>query len=134
MPGNQAQDGIRNLIGESTVTIRRYLAVRTALLKLELADAARTASRKALLLALGAFSALCAYLLLWAGLIGLAEKFSAGSWPVAALAAAAFHLVVALAMVLAARRRGTPFLEDTINQFKEDEAWLKSLADTPKKP
>lgn len=133
MSGNQAQDGIRQLFGETAVTLRRYLAARTALLKLELGDAARIASRKALLLALGAFAAVCAYLLLWAGLIGLAEKFNEGSWPAAALTAGAFHLVVALAMLLAARRRSAPFLEETINQFKEDEVWLKSLADKPKK-
>ena len=76
---------------------------------------------------------LCAlgYVFLITGaVVGLAHLVGI-SWPWIALAAAALHFIIALALLLIAWTRITkPFFRATMAELKKDREWLKSLDTT----
>ena len=107
----------------------RYLAARMALFRIEAGEAAEGAARKGKLITSGLFLLLAAYGLLWAGLLGLAEHYREGTWPLAALIAAGCHLLIGLPLLLAASRKPPrPYFEQSLHQWKEDELWMKRMA------
>ena len=63
-------------------------------------------------------------------IVGLAH-LAGISWPWIALAAAALHFIIALALVLIARSRITkPLFGATLAELKKDREWLKNLDTT----
>jgi len=65
--------------------------------------------------------------LIASGVVGLAH-LAGISWVWAALAAGGVHFVVALILLLVARRQMTrPFFRATLTELKEDREWVKNL-------
>ena len=76
---------------------------------------------------------LCAvgYVFLITGAVAGLARLAGISWPWIALAAAALHFVIALALLLIARSRITkPFFRATMAELKKDREWLRSLDTT----
>ena len=97
-----------------------------------LAEESKTAAVQLLILAgcLVFALLLCAlgYVFLITGaVVGLAH-LAGISWPWIALAAAALHFIIALVLLLIARRRITkPFFRATLAELKKDREWPKHL-------
>jgi uncharacterized membrane protein YqjE len=73
---------------------------------------------------------LCAmgYIFLITGLVVGLAHLAGISWPWIALAAAAVHFIIALALLVVARSRITkPLFRDTRAELKKDREWLKNL-------
>jgi uncharacterized membrane protein YqjE len=65
--------------------------------------------------------------LIASGVVGLAH-LAGISWVWAALAAGGAHFVVALILLLVARRQmAKPFFRATLTELKEDREWVKNL-------
>ena len=121
--------GLRAALDGLKIQAARYVGARLALMRIEAAEAGADAGARAKALAVGAVCCLAGYLLLLAGLIGLAEMYWPGSWPVAALIAAALHLLVGIPFLLKAARGSTkPWFQESLDQIKEDEQWMRTLS------
>jgi hypothetical protein len=60
--------------------------------------------------------------------MGLAEKYRPGSWPIAALIAAACHLFMAIPLLRGALRKSEkPMFGESLEQLKNDEQWMRTL-------
>jgi uncharacterized membrane protein YqjE len=73
---------------------------------------------------------LCAlgYVFLITGVVVGLGRLAGISWPWIALAAAAVHFIIALALILVARSRVTkPVFPNTRAELKKDRQWLKNL-------
>ena len=73
---------------------------------------------------------LCAmgYIFLITGVVVGLAHLAGISWPWIALAAAAVHFIIALALLVVARSRITkPLFRDTRAELKKDREWLKNL-------
>jgi uncharacterized membrane protein YqjE len=76
---------------------------------------------------------LCAlgYIFLITGVVVGLAHLAGISWPWIALAAAAMHFIVALALIVVARTRITkPLFSETRAELKKDREWLKNLDTT----
>jgi hypothetical protein len=113
------------------------VGARLALLRLEAGEAAEGAKRKAGAGLAGGLLLAVAYLLLWAGVLGLAERQWPGGWPWVALIGAGCHLLVGLPLLLMAGRPDPkPWFGESLNQLKADEQWMRNLShrQDPKNP
>jgi len=121
---------LRGVLSSATA----YLAARAELLRLEAGEAGRELAKRTVLLFVAAIYMVLFYVMLWIGLVGLAEMLRPGSWPIAAFACAVFHLLIAIIMLVLAKRPVRPIFSETIHQIKEDEKWLRSMREPPEKP
>jgi uncharacterized membrane protein YqjE len=68
------------------------------------------------------------YIFLITGAVAGLAHLAGISWPWIALAAAALHFIIALALLLVARSRITkPLFRTTLAELKKDREWLRSL-------
>ena len=124
-----ASGPLRSAVAEWKGAASRYLAARLALFRIDAGEAAQVAGRKGKLAASGVVLLLAAYGLLWAGVLGLVEQHYEGIWPVVALVAAACHLLVGVPLLVAAARKpARGYFEQSLQQWKEYELWMKKLA------
>ena len=120
--------GIRAAIEGIKTQAARYAGARLALLRLEASEAAEQASRRASRGLVAVVLLFFGYALFLGGLIGMAEKYRPGTWPIAALIAAGCHLFLAIPFLRAAVRKGDkPFFGESLQQMKQDEQWMRNL-------
>ncbi|HQW28822.1 MAG: phage holin family protein [Verrucomicrobiales bacterium] len=123
-----SHDRLGDALRKTLIGSLDYLHARLALLRLE----AREAGGDLLLrligfIVAGAFCGL-AYITALAGTIGWIA--TAGDWPwyKVTLAIAGFHLLVAVGLVLYAKRRfGQPPFRDSLAEFQRDRQWLGEI-------
>lgn len=127
-----AVPGFRASIDGLKSQAARYLGARLALFRLEAREAGVDAGVRAKAGVIGGVCCLMGYILLITGLIGLAEMYHPGCWPIAALVAAILHLAVGIPFLLkAARGTNTSWFQESLNQIKEDEQWMRTLSPRP---
>jgi len=105
---------------------------RITLIGLESKEAARDAARRLLLLVTLGFCVFFAWALLLAGGIALLARFAGWPWHGMAIACALLHLVAAVALAMAARRKSPPPFPVTRAEFKKDREWIDILIQTKK--
>lgn len=124
--------GLKAAFDGFTTQAARYAGARMALVRLEASEAGADFSRRIKVGVAGVVLLIFSYPLLLAGLIGLAEHHRPGTWPIAALIAAACHLLMGIPFLFAALRKGAkPWFADSLNQIKEDEQWLRNQSTRP---
>ncbi len=108
------------------------IASRYALVMIEGKEAAKEGGRRAGLIAAAGGCALLAWGLLLAGGISLIANQTGWHWNLVAIGAAVSHLVVGIALVLAARPSpGEPF-SLTRAEFQKDRQWIENYHGTKK--
>lgn len=103
-----------------------YVEARGQLLQIEAQEAAAHVSRTARLGGVAASALLIAWLLAVPAGISLLARVTGTPWEYLALAIAGLHLVLGLILFLVVRTRSRalrPFAE-SLNQLREDRAWL----------
>lgn len=141
MPENEtpaASTGIRAAIEGMKSQAARYAGARLALLRLETAEAAGEVSRRARLGITAGILLFFGYALLLAGLIGAAEHYRPGTWPLAAIIMGVCHFLTAIPLLRSALRSGgAPLFSQSLEQIKHDEQWMRTLSQrdtTPNPP
>lgn len=104
----------------------RLACARFDLIRIEMADALRHASKKAALLAGAAFGAVGMWLLVLAGGIGAIAAANSWQWYWVALAVAALHLILVVVCVALATRKGPPAFPVTRAEFQKDRECIES--------
>jgi len=119
-------DGLRNDVDEIKQAAGRYASARARLLGIEAKEAASEVGGAAARLAGAAFFGVIFYLLIIAGLIGMAERYRPESWPVATLIIAAAHLMLAVLLFTSGKRRlhNPERFSESLKQFEQDREWL----------
>jgi len=135
IPESEAPNpGLSDDLKAFLTSMGRYAKARAHLFKLEAAEAGEDFARRAVMLIVGAFLLLIAYLLLIAGIIGFAELHKPGSWPVATLILAGVHLILGLPLLIIAKRsKGTAYFSESLQQCKLDQQWINSPEISPPK-
>ena len=124
-----AKSGLRGSLDSLKIQLARYCAARLALFRVELGEAGQSLGKRLQSLLLGGVLLVFGYLLLLAGLLGFAEHYHAGSWPIAAVILAATHLAAGIPLVRAASRKPEkPLFEESLNQIKKDEQWMRQMS------
>ncbi|MFM7180915.1 MAG: phage holin family protein [Verrucomicrobiales bacterium] len=129
--------GIRAAIDGFKTQAARYAGARLALLRLEASEAAEVTSRRLRYGITAGILLFFGYALLLAGLIGVAEHYRPGTWPMAAIIAAVCHFFMAIPLLRGALRKGDkPLFGESLQQMKNDEQWMRSLKnqDSTKNP
>ncbi|QQL46229.1 phage holin family protein [Sulfuriroseicoccus oceanibius] len=108
----------------------RYASARAQLLGIEAKEAASEIGGAAARLAAAAFFGVIFYLLIIAGLIGLAEHYRPDSWPIATLIIAAAHLILALLLFFSGKRNlsNPDRFSESLKQFEHDREWLNQTS------
>lgn len=103
------------------------LGSRAALVQYELKRASATGIKKAVLFITAAIFLLLFWIILVAGLVGLISAQGGYLWYTVALVFAGVHLLVALILILIAKRPAPPSFEITRQEFKKDREWLQTF-------
>jgi hypothetical protein len=123
-----APPGIRAAIEGIKTQVARYAGARLALLRVEASEAADVVSRRARHGITALILLFFGYLLLLGGLIGVAEHYRPGTWPLAAIIAAFCHFFMAIPFLRGALRKGEkPLFGESLQQMKHDEQWMRNL-------
>jgi hypothetical protein len=125
-PAEAAAGPLRGALDDLKGAAARYAAARLELLKVEAAEAAVAVRRKVAALALAVLGLGSGYGLLLVSAVGWAERWWPGCWPLATLVLALVHLAAAaILLAAAARRPAGAFFAHSLEQLKQDEAWIK---------
>jgi uncharacterized membrane protein YqjE len=111
-----------------------YLRSRSELFGLESKEAMNQIAGFLLLFAVAAATGLVGYLLIClAAVFGIAHWFGGDkAWIIVSLAAGAIHVVLGYLVIRAARGwLKKPMFKSTLEEFRKDEAWLKSNVKKP---
>lgn len=120
--------GLRAAIEGIQTQAARYAGARLALLRVEAAEAAELVSRRARHGVAAGILLFFGYALLLGGLIGVAEHYRPGTWPLAAIIAAICHFLMAIPLLRSALRGGEkPLFGESLQQIKNDEQWMRTL-------
>lgn len=103
------------------------LGSRAALVQYELKEAAATNVRRIVLFATAAIFLLIFWLVLVAGLVGLISAQGGYLWYTVALIAAGIHFLLAVILILIAKRSTPPSFTITRQEFKKDREWLQTF-------
>jgi hypothetical protein len=106
------------------------IASRVDLIELEAKDIARSAVRRAVLLAATFVCILSTWALVLVGGIALIAESAGWPWSWVALAAAALHLLGAFILVRMAKPSGARAFPVTRSEFKKDREWIENLHKT----
>lgn len=120
--GKAESGAARNLIQAGL----SYVEARGQLLQIEAKEAATHVSRTATFGGMAAGALFVAWVLAMPALVSLVAKATESRWEYVALAAAAVHIVLGLLFFIVAKARSRslrPF-EESLNQLREDRAWL----------
>ena len=125
----QDQESSPNLIDDIAslkAAASRYINARLKLFQIEASEAGSDLGQAIGKFIAAGFFGLVFYLCAIAGVLGLAERYRPGSWPIAALIVAGIHLLVALILVFAGRRGlDNPHrFSETRRQTELDRQWL----------
>ncbi len=100
---------------------------RIALIQLEFRQAAGSGVKRGILFATAAILLLLAWIILVAGGIGAVSVSAGWPWYWVALSAGGIHLLLALILILVARKPGPATFETTRAEFKKDREWLANF-------
>lgn len=128
---------LRDFAGRSRSHAADYLRARADLLGIEAEEAAAVSKSLAAGGILGAVLLVPGYTLcLVALLLGCAGEWETSRFGLLALVAGIVHLVLGTAILLRTRRLAlaTRFFEESREQLKRDQEWLKHLSESPKSP
>lgn len=103
------------------------VASRVALIQLESKDAARGASRRAVLVAAACGCAFAAWMLLLAGGVSIISQSTGWPWDWVAVGLATLHLLVGVVLAHAAKSADTPAFPATRAEFKKDREWIENF-------
>lgn len=122
----EAPPGLGDEISALKAATSRYTSARLKLLQLEASEAGSELGQAIGKLIVAGFFGLIFYLTAIAGVLGLAERYRPGSWPIAALIVAAVHLLIALILALTGRRGldNPQRFSETRRQLELDRQWL----------
>jgi len=106
--------------------ITRYASARLKLFQIEASEAGNELGQAIGKLIISAIFGLIFYFCAIAGVLGLAERYRPGSWPIAALIVAGVHLLIALILAFAGRRglNNPQRFGETRRQIELDRQWL----------
>jgi uncharacterized membrane protein YqjE len=103
------------------------VASRVALIELESKDAARRASKRAVLIAVASCCAFAAWMLLLAGGVSIISQSTGWPWNWVAVGLAALHLLVGIILAQVARSAGNPTFPATRAEFQKDREWIENF-------
>lgn len=103
------------------------IGARTALIQLELKQAASSGIRRGVFFAAAALLLLFAWIILVAGGIGAISATAGWPWYWVALSAGGIHLIIAVTLILLAKKPGPATFEVTRAEFKKDREWLANF-------
>jgi uncharacterized membrane protein YqjE len=103
------------------------LSSRIALIQLEFQQAAGSGIKRGALFAAAALLALLAWITLVAGTIGAISASAGWPWYWVTLSAGGIHLLIALILILIAKKPGPATFEVTRAEFQKDRAWLANF-------
>jgi uncharacterized membrane protein YqjE len=124
-PGPSFQDGEQP--SDWREALMGLISSRVALLQLEGQEAARNASRKAMLGGVAAVALLFAWGLLLAGGIAAIAAASGWQWYWVAMGFAGVHLIVGLSFLRAAKAANVPSFPVSRAEFIKDREWIQTL-------
>ncbi len=121
-----ATPGLGDEISALKAAASRYTSARLKLLQIEASEAGSELGQSIGKLIAAAVFGLIFYFCAIAGVLGLAERYRPGSWPIAALIVAGIHLLIALILALAGRRglSNPQRFSETRRQIELDRQWL----------
>lgn len=103
------------------------VASRVALIQLESKDAARGASKRAVLIAAACGCAFAAWMLILAGGVSIISQSTGWPWNWVAVGLAALHLLVGIILAQAAKSTDTPTFPATRAEFQKDREWIENF-------
>jgi len=103
------------------------LGARAALIQLELKQAASSGLKRGILFAAAALLVLLAWIILVAGAIGAISVSAGWPWYWVTLSAGGIHLLIALILILIAKKPGPATFEVTRSEFQKDREWLANF-------
>jgi uncharacterized membrane protein YqjE len=108
--------------------ILKYLEGRGQLLTIEAREALQQVAGLVIWLAIAVVAVFAGWLLLATTLVGVLAGYLGWSWVTATAVAGAAHILIALAAGLVMRKRLTTvcWFADSLNELKNDSAWLKT--------
>ncbi|RYD36787.1 MAG: phage holin family protein [Verrucomicrobiaceae bacterium] len=102
-------------------------ASRLALINLEIQQAVTSGLKRGVILAAAAILLVIAWLVLLAGGIGAISVSSGWAWYWVALSAGGVHLLIAIGLLLVAKKPAPPSFKITRAEFKKDREWLANF-------
>ena len=105
--------------------ISSLAAARLAIFKIEFQEAATTGVRRLVLAVAAAILSLIAWLLLVAGGVSAIAATSGASWHWIALAAGGIHIIVAVVLLVIAKKPGAAAFPITLSEFQKDREWFE---------
>lgn len=122
----RAIPGLGDEISALKAATSRYANARLKLLQIEASEAGSELGQAVGKLIAAGFFGVIFYLVAIAGVLGLAERYRPGSWPIAALIVAVVHLLIALILALSGRRglNNPHRFSETRRQLELDRQWL----------
>ncbi|MBX3741498.1 MAG: phage holin family protein [Akkermansiaceae bacterium] len=100
---------------------------RIALIQLEFQQAAGSGVKRGILFATAAILVLLAWIILVAGGIGAISASAGWPWYWVTLSTGGIHLLIALILILIAKKPGPATFEVTRAEFKKDREWLANF-------
>lgn len=108
------------------------VSARIELIQLESREAARTATRKAIMTGAGIGLIFFGWLLALAGIIGMIAHGAQIGWHWIAIIAALLHIIPAWLLLRTAKSTPTPSFPFTRAEFIKDRQWLQNLRQSKK--
>lgn len=103
------------------------VGARTALIQLELQQAAQSTAKRGIFFAAAALLLLFAWAAIIAGAIGAISAGAGWPWYWVAIATGGLHLLLAVIFINVAKRPGPATFEITRAEFKKDREWLEKF-------
>lgn len=107
--------------------ITSLIAARVALIQLEAQEAARHGAKRAVGIAVGALSALFAWILLLAGAIGAVSAATGWAWHWLALGTGGLHALLAIILIFSLKKSSHAAFSLTRAEFQKDREWIENL-------
>lgn len=122
----ESHPGLSDEFSTLKSAVSRYTNARFKLLQIEASEAGSELGQAIGKLIAAGFFGLIFYFCTIAAVLGLAERYRPGSWPIAALIVAGVHLLIALILALAGRRglNNPQRFSETRRQNELDRQWL----------
>jgi uncharacterized membrane protein YqjE len=108
------------------------VGARVALIQLEAKQAAKSGVKRVIFFAAAAILLLLAWIIIVAGVVGAISDKNDFPWYWVALVAGGIHLLLAVILVVIAKRPGEAAFQTLSAEFKKDREWLQHFQ-TPKK-
>jgi uncharacterized membrane protein YqjE len=107
--------------------LMELVASRVALIQLESKDAARSTSKRAVLIVAACGCAFAAWMLLLAGGVSIISQSTGWPWNWVAVGLAALHLLVGVILAQVAKSAEIPAFPATRAEFQKDREWIENF-------